>query len=300
MYLANILIVLTLGISLAQSAATKNENQTALADYLTRTTRLGTTGTDVTDRTQYSYHASVQLVEGNTHLCSASLIDKEHLLTSAFCLHDLVVDGSITNPDDLAKLKEAEDLQVVLGIIRIGATTDRVVKALKYIFIHEDWAYLTGKNDIAVLRIEEAFEDFTDNVKSIGLATATPAAGAECRSSGWTEGATSSNLKVNTFKVVARGACTTAVGAATEGQFCGEDSSVSCQGELGSPVICNAAQAGIVSQYTCATTTGPMTDVSYYADWIEEQQKRSGSSSLMNSAYLLSICIFAWMYMYKN
>ncbi|XP_071050965.1 transmembrane protease serine 9-like [Onthophagus taurus] len=251
-----------------------------------------TTGLIAQRRDEFPYQASLRYIKPDYHFCGATIIDFNHLITSANCVMN---DTNVIDP---------ESLSVVVGDINLLENTDSTeYRTVTHIFTHPDFNQSTFENDIAVIRVSEPFEAWTQDIKAIELAETSPEAYSSCIVSGW--GAASNplrpneNLRYASIPIIENRTCTEKYsGGIHNGMFCagffdkGKDT---CQGDAGGPLVCNNKLSGIVSWgHRCINEglPGVYTDIAQYRTWVDEQKARSSSNLLKNSTFVLAICFF--------
>ena len=106
------------------------------------------------------WHASIQY--DGKHTCEGTLIDDQHVLTSASCLRE-----------NLFLLPYS----VILGAHYLSNSTDRIsIDSFKY---HSDYNIETSENNIALIKLNQRVQSFTDRIipacldQSIRMSTTT-------------------------------------------------------------------------------------------------------------------------------
>jgi secreted trypsin-like serine protease len=97
------------------------------------------------------WHVSIQYEE--RHICAGTLIDDRHILTSAHCFQQSLIDIPYS---------------VVLGPHYLSNSTRRVTID-RFIF-HSDYNSKTGEDDIGLIRLSERIQSFSNNIKPACLA----------------------------------------------------------------------------------------------------------------------------------
>ncbi|XP_036615924.1 cationic trypsin-3-like isoform X2 [Trichosurus vulpecula] len=208
----------------------------------------------------YSLPYQVSLNSGY-HFCGGSLINSEWVISAAHC-HNRI--------------------QVRLGKhnIEVEEGNEQFIDAAKAIR-HPKYNSLTFNNDIMLIKLKTP-ATINSRVSAISLPESCAATGTSCLISGWGNTASSGAdyselLQCLEAPVLSDSSCHSAYpGRITSNMICvgylegGKDS---CQGDSGSPVVCNGELQGIVSWgYGCAQKGKPgvYTKVCNYVDWIEE------------------------------
>ncbi|CAF1204486.1 unnamed protein product [Adineta ricciae] len=101
----------------------------------------------------YLYKSKVDLNETCLAGCSAIIIDKDHLITSAHCVESM----------------DSANISLIAGLHRLSSRSEedrRQLRSIKQIFLHPQYNSLTNVNDVAVLRLQTSFT-LTKYVQSV-------------------------------------------------------------------------------------------------------------------------------------
>ena len=195
-----------------------------------------------------SYPWQISLQRSGSHSCGGSIYNAKIIVTAAHCLQS--VSASVLK-------------------VRAGSSywnSGGVLVSVAAFKNHEGYNPSTKVNDIAVIRLSSSLS-MSSTIKTIGLASSTPANGAAATVSGW--GTTSSGgsipaqLRYVNLKIVGRTQCASSTyGYGSQikaSMICaytvGKDS---CQGDSGGPLVSNGVLVGVVSWgYGCAYTNYP-------------------------------------------
>ncbi|XP_055050402.2 chymotrypsin-like protease CTRL-1 isoform X1 [Misgurnus anguillicaudatus] len=218
----------------------------------------------------WPWQVSIHELSTNSHVCGASLINSDWILSAAHCFP-----GS--HPSDFVIYLGRQSQQ--------GPNPQEISRTVVQLIRHPNYDTNTQDNDIALLQLSSPV-DFTDYIQPVCLATAGSEfyEGLSCWVTGW--GDTSGNetypdiLQEVEIPIVSNFACNIAYnGSITDNMLCagllnvgGKDS---CQGDSGGPLVVREGnrwiQAGVVSfGRGCADSSFPgvYTRVSQYQDWI--------------------------------
>jgi trypsin len=239
-------------------------------------------GVEVVDRSKFAYQAYL-LHGGYFAYCGASIISAKHALTAAHCCF-LYNETLQVEPSAVA---------VVTGNLDLYDRTN--LKQVEDVFVHEDYDYETLNNDIAIFKILDTFEPWTDNIQPIVLNRDYVNSG-DCIVSGWGttySGGNSMNNKLMYVEVpiVHLDVCYSAYLPEDifidENKICaGVPGKDSCQGDSGGPMVCSDKLTGIVSfGIECGHEIFPgvYTDVARYIDWIEHHMLSTTTPSTASS-----------------
>ncbi|XP_069685397.1 trypsin-1-like [Periplaneta americana] len=212
--------------------------------------------------TSYPYIASLH--KDTEHICGATIINSEWLVTAASCI-------SIPNAREY--------------LVRVGSTYSSSggnLYQVSQILRHKSFDLNTMDNDIAVVRLSTGVI-FGSNVQSIALEEGNVSDGTSATVLGWgtiSEGGAQSNiLKQVAVPVVSAHSCNTSYatyGGITDNMLCAgynEGGVDACQGDTGGPLVANGHLIGIVSWGAgCGHVNFPgvYTKVSAYRDWIKD------------------------------
>ncbi|XP_002161936.3 tolloid-like protein 1 isoform X2 [Hydra vulgaris] len=220
---------------------------------------------------KFPWVAAVIGMYGRIH-CAGAILSPEWVLTAAHCFQRL--------PLRLVWRIRAGDYDLMKDD---GFEQDR---AIKNIFIHPNYGFITHDNDIALLQLEERlyFNDRVSNVCLPSENTELPI-GKKCSVAGW--GARKFLRQPEGLlahvepKIVSQNECNSLKAynkRVTDRMFCaGDDGVDSCQGDGGSPIICidqnHSFAFGLASWGNgCAFPGkyGVYTDVRKFRQWIDD------------------------------
>lgn len=215
----------------------------------------------------YPYQASLQY--NGRHMCGASIISKNYLITAGHC---------IMNPTSALSVRVGSTYH------SRGGSIHQVIKATR----HENYKTNSAGvpvNDVAVLKVKQPFV-FGDNVQPINLFSLNEVsnAGEKATITGWgttsSGGSIPSQLQTVSIPIITKELCSEAYqryGGLPDGQICaayyGEGGKDACQGDSGGPLAIDGRLAGVVSWGNgCAQAyyPGAYTEVAYYREWIEK------------------------------
>ncbi len=224
----------------------------------------------------------------SAHICGASLVGGEWVLTAAHC-----VDG--VEPAKLVVRVGGYDL-------RSTSTAGQLAK-IDRILVHPGYEQATYNHDLALLHLTSSLA--LETLTPVGYSTmAAMAAGTNLITMGWGSTSTDSAasypyiLQQVTLPYIADNLCSSAYpGAVTENMLCaglmsgGKDS---CYGDSGGPLILgsnssNAQQVGIISWGDgCAKagTPGVYTRLANYTDWLNQHQLHLSMDTHTDFGYL--------------
>ncbi|KAL5287681.1 epsilonTry.2 family protein [Megaselia abdita] len=206
----------------------------------------------------------VSLQKNGNHFCGGSLYKSNVVVTAAHCLQNGIAASSIT--------------------VRLGSTSRSsggvVVKAASY-KNHPSYSGSTHAYDIAIIRLASSVS-LSSTIKTIALASSTPAAGTSAVVTGWgttKEGASTlpTTLQQLTVKMLSNTQCSSSsygYGSKIKPSMvcaynAGKDS---CQGDSGGPLVAGGKLVGVVSWgYGCARVgyPGVYADVAALKSWVE-------------------------------
>lgn len=217
------------------------------------------------------------------HFCGGSILDEEHVLTAAHCLHG-------QNP---------WDIKIIAGDVLLDRTSCTSVKrSVSAIFVHERYNYSTLQNDLALIRVSKPFPTDSSFIKAITLTSTTPEEGTPCNVTGWGISSNESSDLPNNLQFVEIPLISTENCSNSENKYpirdgmicagCREGGKDSCQGDSGGPLQCNGLLVGVVSWgIGCAAPSKPgvYTEVASYAEWINVTKHRESSTATRNGCF---------------
>jgi len=219
---------------------------------------------------------------GITHFCGGSIIDKDWILTTAWCCE---------NSNELPFITHV----VAGGIELLTFEEEEQTRNVNQIIIHPDYNYMNDpvKNDICLIHLTESLV-WTDWVQPLELPEQGQEvdAGTLCTLTGWGSTNDEVHYPVNKLHkvdvpVISSVECNASyAGEVTTiddriicaGLLEGDDQKGACDGDIGSPLICGTdgskQSIGIMSYRVagCADVGFPdiYTSTSFYVDWIME------------------------------
>ncbi|XP_017156044.1 trypsin eta isoform X2 [Drosophila miranda] len=249
-------------------------------------------GGTATDIEAAPYQVSVRLTSrdkrkfGSGHMCGGVLISQRLVATAAHCCYN----------SDTTQYRAAGEYVLVLGTTYLATkTNETLVYYLQQLIVHSSYDHGTLTNDIALMFINgyvpwtwPTARALTLNDQSLAVATA-------CVITGWgvliSGGSSSNTLQTATVPTVSYPNCYLAYPPyVPRSQICagyttgGIDA---CQGDSGGPLMCNNRLSGLVSYGDgCGkpNVPGVYTNVSYFHDWIVQQNSSLNYSIYRNGA----------------
>lgn len=215
---------------------------------------------------EFPWQASLQRITwlGFYHMCGASLITSEWLVSAAHCIQ--------TN--------SANSYRIMIGTNNLTATSEDQIYLIKRIIIKQGFDAATFHNDIALIQL---FHPVLDSLIPICLTTDSPEDDLTAVITGW--GATEDNgqaspyLQAADVMIIPRNICLVYYEDLTESMTCAgydEGGIDSCQGDSGGPLLQwrdgYAYLVGVVSWGVgCAEPGHPgvYTDVTQFFTWIK-------------------------------
>jgi len=231
-------------------------------------------GTEATPH-EFPWQVSLRRKSDNFHFCGGSVLNENTVISAAHCT-------VIWDSTDQVVIVAGEHNQAV------DEGTEQTVNVAK-LTVHEH--YQDGKafeNDIALWSLAEPLV-MNEYVAGVTLPLKEQASEGECTVTGWgtlsAGGSTPDVLMKVNVPVVSDGTCKLEYPfSIAESMLCaGEQGKDSCQGDSGGPLICYNSDGskylgGVVSWGRgCAGLWSPgvYTEVSYFVDWIRNNQKSS-------------------------
>ncbi|XP_042160822.1 trypsin-3-like [Oncorhynchus tshawytscha] len=171
-------------------------------------------------------------------------------------------------------------MQVRLGEhdITVNEGTEQFIDSVKVI-MHPSYNSRNLENDIMLIKLSRP-TSLNSYVSTVALHSSCANSGTSCLVSGWGNLSGSSSNYLDTLRcldppILSSSSCNSAYpGQITSNMFCAgfmEGGKDSCQGDSGSPVVCNGQLQGVVSWgYGCAQRNKPgvYTKVCNYKSWI--------------------------------
>nr|XP_055050406.1 tryptase-like [Misgurnus anguillicaudatus] len=217
----------------------------------------------------WPWQVSIHKLSTNSHVCGASLINSDWILSAAHCFAG-------PNPSDFVIYLGRQSQQ--------GPNPQEISRTVVQLIIHPNFDTNTENNDIALLQLSSPV-NFTDYIQPVCLAAAGSQfdQGLSSWVTGWGDifgnGTYPDILQEVEVPIVSNSECNFSYnGAITDNMLCaglnvgGKDS---CRGDAGGPLVVREGsrwiQAGVVSfGKGCAEPSFPgvYTRVSQYQDWI--------------------------------
>ncbi|GFG33054.1 hypothetical protein Cfor_00060, partial [Coptotermes formosanus] len=204
----------------------------------------------------------VSLRHSGSHVCGASIISSNWVVTAAHC----VVGVSVSSIS-----------------VRSGSTYSNsggTIHSATKVTVHGSYNSDTQDYDVAIVQVSPAFTT-SSSEQSIALESSTVSVGTNVVVSGWgttsEDGSPSTTLRQVTVQIISDSVCNTdysAYGGITARMICAGTSSGgkdACQGDSGGPLVANSRLVGIVSWGVgCARANYPgvYTKVSAVRSWI--------------------------------
>lgn len=211
----------------------------------------------------HSWPWAIVLYRNNAQICDGFLITLQHVITAAHCVYGYT----------------STSFQIAAGLHSLSSTTDRQIRSVSQMKIHENYSPTNYLNDIAVLKLSTSLTPAT----SIGLCclpsdVSLPIQNEAAVIVGWgrTSATDTSSLADALQQAVIRiqdsSKCNP--NSNLDRQFCaGYGSSDSCQGDSGGPLMTNVNNlwtcTGIVSYGVGCGNGGYYTRVAYYRSFID-------------------------------
>ncbi|XP_069823943.1 chymotrypsinogen 2-like [Dendropsophus ebraccatus] len=212
----------------------------------------------------WPWQVSLQVISGN-HYCGGSLISDLWVVTAAHC--------EVSTSD-----------HVVLGEYDLSSNAEPIqTKSIARVFEHPGFSFLTGVNDIALVKLSSP-ATITARVSPVCIAASADvfSAGERCVTTGWgdTDGKTGtspSKLQQVALPIVTNTDCQRYFEIEINMICAGASGASSCMGDSGGPLVCqrNGAWtlAGIVSfgSPTCSPSSpGVYARVTSLRSWLDQ------------------------------
>ncbi|XP_054158144.1 venom peptide isomerase heavy chain-like [Oppia nitens] len=238
-------------------------------------------GGGVVNINNYPWQVSLQrrTTYGFYHFCGASLIHPQYILTAAHCLQ-WGVRHSRLRPD------ARERLRVLAGVESASDVSKGLFMRVVDAIIHREFVNKTGKNDIALIRLEKPILLMKNrSINTICLPKPNEPLNRQLIVTGWgttaEDGEASLDLKAVMVPLVSSRDCVSVYGRqlAPRVEICaGSEGKDACQGDSGGPLLQmdrngRASQVGIVSEgHGCARKGFPgiYTRVEAFLGWIRD------------------------------
>ncbi|XP_070497855.1 trypsin-2-like [Chironomus tepperi] len=219
----------------------------------------------------------------NQPLCGGTIIDRNHVLTSAQCVMN--AQNQLINP--FWYRITAGDINIIRTTVR------REVRRVSRIFVHQNYQPATRNNDLAVLRLSEPFPEFHNSIEPAILNPDIPIPASVCRLVGWgtatnlTTAAIQPEQRTMNAPIIPNANCNVAnvhANRVLNTHLCAGSIAVTnpatgaCRGNVGSGLYCNERLAGVLSfGLSCGAVNMPgvYIDVRQYRDWINSQLTRT-------------------------
>ncbi|KAG4073309.1 hypothetical protein HA402_002654 [Bradysia odoriphaga] len=231
---------------------------------------------------EYPSQISIQ-TKSRTHICGATLINENHLLTAAHC---------VTDPKTNVVFSPSVFLLIgnTLSTQQCRTNLGCQMRLTTHVFAHPKYDYKSMDHDIAVIRVSSPFK-FTSTFYNLSRIERTPPVNYSCSIAGWGkttqhDGPHSINLRHVNVTIMDRARCNRSYGGQIRREMiCAgtyEGGKDSCQGDSGGAILCGNHVAGVVSfGRVCGDVNYPgvYTNVVYYNDWIDSVLSWTGSNS---------------------
>ncbi|XP_055522498.1 trypsin-2-like [Wyeomyia smithii] len=217
--------------------------------------------------------------------CGAAVIHPEVVLTLAQCVFD-EQNSSVVDP---------RQVEIIAGDMNIAEKSlERQQRDVLQVIVHENYTVHNHRNDLALLRVEQAFQLPSNTLQIAERRRRIVPIGAVCLLPGWsmersaTATSTESNQKYLEVEILDRDTCNQPnmhVGLIREDMICGgnllRSMNAPCSGNLGSPLFCDSELTGMLSfGVNCGAANDPpvFMQVRFFNRWIEEQLRGMGLS----------------------
>ncbi|KAH8234116.1 hypothetical protein KR038_001850, partial [Drosophila bunnanda] len=227
---------------------------------------------------------------GDNHFCAGILISSRAVLTAAHCLTDRYK----------ATLKP-RGIQVVFGHMNrldpYNAKSDS--RTADRLMVHPDYERYK-KNDLAIIRLEQRIPRYNPEVQPILLRrVANLTINNTCVTMGWGQlyqhGPYSDEILYLNVQVSPPSECLNKLDSYSEGDICVHPDTKGklCAGDMGGPLICQGALAGVIAGRLGCAQGQAMKFISFphFKDWIEKtvyEFRNGGLTPSMDILLLLS------------
>ncbi|XP_063588814.1 trypsin alpha-3-like [Penaeus indicus] len=198
-------------------------------------------------------------------ICGGTIINDNHVLTSASCVMDHTALG--------LKVMAA-------GLDLLGSAGYEEFKNIQHVFIHESYDNITKANDIAILRTSHNFVFVTGLIDPAVLPEddLEPASGSFASVAGWGmdkyEGSTTQEQRTVNGTYLNSSECAAIFGQAITPEkscFQGDVGAGVCDGDEGGPILVDGVQVALVSQNVgCQAYPAIVTRLGPFLEWIKD------------------------------
>uniref|UniRef100_W8CDY6 Serine protease SP24D n=1 Tax=Ceratitis capitata TaxID=7213 RepID=W8CDY6_CERCA len=213
----------------------------------------------------FPYQVSLRF--SGSHICGASIISRQYVISAAHCVGDEDDDGNYFVYAASYFSIRAGTTQRLMGGVVVQVTN---------IVVNENYGNFL--HDLALLRLETPLI-YSNNIKAIPLATTEVPTGGSVIISGWgalsTTGSSPTKLQWNTARALSRLQCLSSIGVASNALLClgHEANNGACFGDSGGPAAYNGELVGVASFVVsgCGSTNPDgYAKISAHVDWIQE------------------------------